>query len=323
MEKYGTFKRPFIVYRTNTEEAYKMTLQLCEYLIVQYQIETIYVESTNDINAIKVFESNKSLQEKYKDYFVTFAVETQKTDICYVLGGDGTVLWANFCYVKYPRPKFITFYVGNLGYLAVYDFKNYKEVIDEIYAMNDNYSLEKRNLANCKICAQEKDGSIQVKQELLALNEITIEKGESLKMINIQLYMNNQPMTKIQCDGLIFATATGSSAYSLSAGGSLMHYEVDALILTAICPFSLSFRPLIIPRSIVMKVFPIKGCDLPIITKDGNCREPLKENEYVEIQLCELTVDFIILHKFIPDRIQLWKEKVIRSLGWNNTFQHN
>ena len=134
--------------------------------------------------------------------------------------------------------------------------------------------------------------------------------------------MDNEPLSEVFCDGIIFASPTGSTAYSLSAGGPLLHYEVEGLVLSSICPFSLSFRPIVIPKDIVLSVKIGKsGCE-PIVVNDGMIVNKLKIGELIEIRLSDGHLDFIVLNKFVPNRSVLWKEKIVQSLGWNNAFKH-
>ena len=141
-------------------------------------------------------------------------------------------------------------------------------------------------------------------------------------MLGFELCFNNEPLTQLWCDGLIFSTSTGSTAYNLSAGGPLMNYDVEGLIITAVCPFSLSFRPVVISKNIVITIKTMKMSPEPRITKDGNSQLLLHENEYAEVKLSDMSVEFVVIHKFIKDRLQLWKMKLVNSLGWNNSFKH-
>lgn len=94
------------------------------------------------------------------------------------------------------------------------------------------------------------------------------------------------------------------------------------MVVTSICPFSLSFRPLVLPKSARMKLKSMKGYPNPSLTKDGNERIILKENEFAEVFLSDSIINFVILNKFIKNRSQLWKDKIVDSLGWNSAFKH-
>ena len=90
-----------------------------------------------------------------------------------------------------------------------------------------------------------------------------------MKMLGLELFLNNEPLTRVFADGLIFSSSIGSTAYNLSAGGPLIHYDVEAMVVTSICPFSLSFRPIVLPKSTVMRLKSMEGYPNPSLTKDG------------------------------------------------------
>lgn len=120
-----------------------------------------------------------------------------------------------------------------------------------------------------------------------------------MKMLGIEIFLNDDALTRVFADGLIFSSANGSTAYNLSAGGPLLNYDVEAMVVTSICPFSLSFRPLVLPKSVRMKLKSMKGYPNPSLTKDGNERIILKENEFAEVFLSDSIINFVILNKFI------------------------
>lgn len=91
-------------------------------------------------------------------------------------------------------------------------------------------------------------------EDKVALNEVVIDRGISPFISNLECYCNNIFVTKIQGDGLIVSTPTGSTAYSLAAGGSMVHPQVPGILFTPICPHSLSSRPLVFPDNIVLKI---------------------------------------------------------------------
>ena len=319
MEKEGSFKRPFLIYRINSEEAYQYAIKICQYILTSFHTEKLYIEHPNKINVQSLFPNDLILQEKYKNKIEHFDIKTENSDLCIILGGDGCCLWANIFYEKKKRPPFITFHLGFLGYLAIYEVSTYEEVITELYKNNKKYSFEQRNLIECNIYHKEQNSEPILKETIYALNEILVERGE---MLGLELFLNNEPLTRVFADGLIFSSSTGSTAYNLSAGGPLIHYDVEAMVVTSICPFSLSFRPIVLPKSTVMRLKSMEGYPNPSLTKDGNKRTLLKEKEYAEICLSDGFIDFIVLDKFIKNRSQLWKEKIVDSLGWNSAFKH-
>jgi NAD kinase len=342
-----TFKRPLIVYKLGSEIAYKYTLKLVEEILKQVDIVEIYVEY-EDIsieNILKHKEENEeesmktidSLRHKIK----LFKLGETIPDLCICLGGDGTTLWCNNLLKNQPRPPFLTFHLGTLGYMAIYKCDQFKEVIKELFAPCKKISYEKRGMISCKINRSKQDLDsictsteciledksklnleVESSTEVTALNDIIIEKGFNVNVISLKIYINDEPLTIVKCDGLILSTSTGSTAYNLSAGGPVVHYDVDALILNAICPHSLSFRSITFPKHIVIKIVPCPvSYNKTYVYCDGKNVQNLDEHTYVEIALSNEYVEFIILENLVCDRVSLWKKKIIEQLGWNNAFQ--
>ncbi len=320
-----SFSKPFLVYRTESENSIIQARNISKYILSKFPIETIYIEKPSEVNSDLVFdtEDEKILREKHKNVFQSFSPETEKSDLCIIIGGDGTCLWANYCYRKNKQPPpFITFHLGFLGYLAIYDINNYKEVFDELE--KGNFLYEKRNLISSELFKY--DDNISNKKKIdnyVALNEMLIQRGSSSKRICLNIFMDNEPLTEVFCDGLIFSSPTGSTAYSLSAGGPLLHYEVEGLTVSSICPFSLSFRAIVIPKGVKLSVrVGGKYNNNPVIVNDGKIIGYLNKENIIDIQLSDEKLNFIVLNKFVPNRNVLWKDKIVQSLGWNSAFKH-
>lgn len=321
-----SFSKPFIVYRTESESSIIQARNISKYILLKFPIETIYIEKPSEVNSDLVFdtEDEKILREKHKNVFQSFLPETEKSDLCIIIGGDGTCLWANYCYRKNPNPPpIITFHLGYLGYLAIYDINKYKEVFDELSEGNLNF--EKRNLISSEIRTIENDNieNMKSKEKFTSLNELLVQRGSSSKMIALNLYIDDEPFTEVFCDGLIFSSPTGTTAYNLSAGGPLLHYEVEGLTVSSICPFSLSFRAIVIPKGVKLSVrVGGKYNNNPVIVNDGKIIGYLNKENIIDIQLSDEKLNFIVLNKFVPNRNVLWKDKIVQSLGWNSAFKH-
>ena len=117
-----------------------------------------------------------------------------------------------------------------------------------------------------------------------ALNEISITRGDAEFMCRFDIYVNDVFLTTMQGDGLIISTPTGSTAYNLSSGGSIVHPECDVICLTPICPHSLSFRPVILPRSSILKIMiPLEARIGAWVAFDGQSRFRMEKNEQLVI----------------------------------------
>lgn len=102
----------------------------------------------------------------------------------------------------------------------------------------------------------EEDKEAKPPTNLLVLNEVVVDRGPSPYLSNIDLFIDGKHVTSVQGDGLIVSTPTGSTAYAVAAGASMIHPSVPAIMITPICPHSLSFRPIVVPAGVELKVFP-------------------------------------------------------------------
>ena len=310
------FTKPFIIYRIESEKALVFARKMVKFLLTTFSdIKEIYIEKPEEVNLNAIFE-NEEDKIKYENKLIKFDSAKEESDICIVIGGDGSCLWANSCYKnRINCPPFITFHLGTLGYLAIYNIENYEEILLEL--SEKKYIFETRNLVSANII----DSNNNVREHFKALNEILIERGSDLKMISLAIFIDNIHFTEVSCDGLIFATPTGSSAYSLSARGPLLHYNVEGLIITSICPFSLSFRPIVVPKNMVLECKIGRYLCEPCISYDGEVGNKLLPGETLRIVMGDDKLSFIILNKYAKERNMLWKNKIVQSLGWNNSFK--
>ena len=323
------FNKPLIVFRIRTPNIYDITRDMIKYLIDSSYVEYVYLENPEQIKKDPVFQD-----EKYDKYFKNFVAETQDSNICIIIGGDGTCLWANQLYKNKPKPPFFCFHGGNLGFLAVYEPENYKKIFDELYTVGE-YNLINRKEINCTVYKKKDEGKKEDKAVDInnfegyekiavynALNELILEKKKN--MSHLYIFLKDKFLAKVSSDGFIASTPTGSTAYSLSAGGPILHNDVQGIIITAICPFSLSFRPIVLPTNVKLRIkhdYERKGCE-SIIKIDGNDKGSLNDDMYLEASLSDETIDFILLKSIQESQDTLWIQKLSKSLGWNYAFNH-
>jgi NAD kinase len=335
------FNKPLIVYRIKSKEVFESTKKIIEYLIKNNYVEYIFLEKLTSMNSQTIFKSNK-----YEKYFKKFNKKTEDSNLCIIIGGDGTCLWANSLYGEKKKPPFLCFQGGNLGFLAIYELQNYESIFEELYKTK-NYKFIHRKEIICSVYEkiqkkEEKnnydDDSINIIDEneinsfegyskkpinvYNALNEVYLEK--TANMSHLYLFLEDHFLAKVSSDGCIFATPTGSTAYSLSAGGPIVHNDVSGIIVTSICPFSLSFRPIVLPSNAKLRVKnnPKFQKSFSTIKMDGNNKGPLDDDHYIEISLSDSSIDFIVLEKTQESLNNLWIEKISKSLGWNYAFTH-
>lgn len=171
----------------------------------------------------------------------------QDVDCMIVLGGDGTVLQA----ARETKKLFIPIIgvnLGTLGYMTEIEPANLEESLDKL--INGEYSKESRMMLNGKVtfhCDKQWE-------EGWALNDIVISRRGSIQMLWLDIYVNGQFLHRYKADGMIVATPTGSSSYSLSAGGPLVEPSAKILMLTAICPHSLNHRSIVLDPEDVIEI---------------------------------------------------------------------
>ena len=362
------FKKPLIVYRFRTEEAHKNAITLIKFLIETNKVEYIYVENMDELNSKVVFGNNEK-----ENYFKKFD-ENEDSNFCIILGGDGTILWANNLYKNKPRPYFISFNAGTLGFLSLYSFDKFKEILNLVYEKGEEcFEPIKRSFVQCKVFKKHNkkeelskimeninnaktvlDSSKNVKNKTIshscffgkckekkeinlskddfteydeyeeidnfyALNEISIERDHS--MLNMDIFLEGHKFTTISADGILFATTTGSTAYSLSAGGPILHNKIDGMIFNAICPFSMSLRPIVFPKGVKFIVRNTgKNRGIPSLLYDGFLKGKIENDMYLEITLSDKYFSYILLEKFRGDYNLVWIEKISSSLGFNRTI---
>lgn len=173
------------------------------------------------------------LQEKKIEIFLTS--EIKKVDFAIIIGGDGTFLRAAKQIIENPQIDVLAINGGSLGFLTEIRLEDAFAVIDDY--LNGNYKAKKKGLL-----------AIEVKGETYdALNEVVISKGGVMtNLLKISAYDNGEYINTYRADGLILATPTGSTAYSLSAGGPIISSDLEVIALTPIAPHNLSTRPIII-----------------------------------------------------------------------------
>jgi len=202
-----------------------------------------------------------------------------------VLGGDGTLLSVARV-VEGTGVPILGVNVGGLGFLTEVTLEELYQTLEKVF--NNEFTMEERLLLKAQILRQGE----QVAQSF-ALNDVVVSKGTLAKMIQLEIYVNRQFVTALRGDGVILSTPTGSTAYSLSAGGPILHPSVDALILTPICPHTLTNRPIVIPDRVKIEVI-LKSKDEGVMaTFDGQVGFSLRQEDIVEIGASETKTKLI------------------------------
>lgn len=206
----------------------------------------------------------------------TLAEIGQQADLAVVVGGDGNMLGAARVLARYDI-KVIGINRGNLGFLTDLDPDNAQQQLDEV--LQGNYFVESRFLLEAQVCKSDCSPRIGC-----AINEVVLHPGKVAHMIEFEVYIDEVFAFSQRSDGLIISTPTGSTAYSLSAGGPILTPSLEAIVLVPMFPHTLSARPLVINSSSTIRLrFSSRRSDLEI-SCDSQIALPIQEGEDVLIR---------------------------------------
>jgi NAD+ kinase len=207
-----------------------------------------------------------------------------------VLGGDGTFLSAVRWLADQQAPL-LGVKFGEVGFLAEASEERLFDAVASI--LEKPFATRPRMRLRAEVWRQD-----QMLASEGVLNDVVINKGALARLAHIKTYVNDGFLTDYRADGLIVATPTGSTAYSLAAGGPIMHPTVQGILLTPICPFTLTNRPLIVPDNAVIKIQLAEKSENIILTFDGQVGLPIDEQNTIVVRKDPLAVNMIVL----PDR---------------------
>ncbi len=258
-----------IIYRSDSPIALEAS-KFCEEVLKAKNIKSNRIESDFHKDEIEKYLCNSDLQP----------------DIGIVLGGDGTFLKCANALADYNIPLLSINIGGNLGFLTqeknfLFD-KSFIEILE-----TEEYIMDFRNRLNCNVCISGANPDKNIIKSYDALNDFYFKSvEEDISPTNqIQIEIDNEKVNEYKGDGLIISTSTGSTAYSMAAGGPIVHPNVDAMIINPICPMSLASRPIVIPNTSKVIIKPVKKSKGAIkLWRDGSKCMTIKEDYYCEIK---------------------------------------
>ena len=268
------FKSVGLVARYDKKSALKLTEKLSKYL--EEKSLNVFIEDT--------------LADKVSTYEKFIPLSEMKTDFIITIGGDGTILRTCLASTE-PEPPILTINMGVRGFLTEVEPKNAYEAVDRI--LKGKFKIEK-----CTKLA------ITVGKEPMpdALNDVVISACEPSKILYTQICKDGKPILKSQADGLIVATQTGSTGYSLSAGGPVLDQEVEAFVLTPICSLTV-FRSLVFPSASTL-AFKVERPKEMLVLVDGNYRKLVSADETIRVTRSKNVTSFIRFEPNFYDRIR-------------------
>lgn len=300
---------------------------------------TVYVEKTfeNEESMAKLHAKSNPGKLKYWTSELC-SKSPQLFDFVITLGGDGTVLYTSWLFQKIVPPV-LSFALGSLGFLTPFDFKNHTSNISGVF--QDGVTAALRMRVECQIYRAQRNENGELLKDhadlhedltrtdnhgedtepnhspdecFTILNDLVVDRGPNPFMSSTELYGDDEHMTSIAADGVVISTPTGSTAYSLSAGGSLCHPEIPAILISPICPHTLSFRPLLVPDSMVLRVaVPYDSRSTAWASFDGRNRTEIKQGDYVRISASRFPFPTVLRGRQTGD----WFESISRTLNWN------
>ncbi|KAJ4856243.1 ATP-NAD kinase domain-containing protein [Trichoderma breve] len=265
-------------------------------------------------------------------------------DFVITLGGDGTVLYASWLFQRIVPPV-LSFALGSLGFLTKFDFEDFKPILNSAFSKGVTVSLRLR--FECTVMRSvkrktpdsesEEDGNeLHYKRDLVEeligeenederthrpegtfeiLNELVVDRGPNPTMSYTEIFGDDEHFTSVLADGICVSTPTGSTAYNLAAGGSLCHPENPVMLVTSICAHTLSFRPIILPDTIVLRVgVPYNARTASWASFDGRERVELSPGDYVTVSASRYPFASVQTE---GRRSEDWINSISGKLGWN------
>ncbi|KAK3111020.1 hypothetical protein LTR53_014114 [Teratosphaeriaceae sp. CCFEE 6253] len=339
----------FLLTKAHDQTLIAKTRDMTHYLLAHSnsagQPYTVWVEDTMRENPVFAAEAVLAQDPSYKDRLRYWTNELCKKkphtfEICIALGGDGTVLYASWLFQRVVPPV-MSFALGSLGFLTKFDFDNYPAILTKAFRDGVTVSLRLRfeaTVMRARARDSPRDPSVPAPprdliDEIIGdssddvtthtphcshniLNDVVLDRGSAATMSSIEIFGDEEHFTTVQADGVCVATRTGSTAYNLAAGGSLCHPENPVILVTAIAPHTLSFRPIILPDTIVLRLgVPYDARASCWASFDGKERTELKPGDYVTVSASRFPFPSVLP---LDRRSEDWVDSISRTLNWNN-----
>ena len=208
-----------------------------------------------------------------------------ETDLIVVLGGDGTMISAARLVGRRETPVLGINY-GSLGYLTEFRIEELFLALDTVLA--GNYKIDRRVMLDAE--HRRRGETIAIGR---VLNDVVINKSVLARIIGIEVWLNEHFVNSFRADGLIVSTPTGSTAYNLSAGGPIIYPSMNAVVLTPICPFTLTNRPIVVPDTAEIKLVLSHENEGVVLTLDGQVGYQMQTGDTVSIRKSATTFNLV------------------------------
>ncbi|KAJ5041884.1 hypothetical protein NUH16_003289 [Penicillium rubens] len=341
-----TVKSVFIVSKTHDESLVSSTRKVARWLLSKERDipYNVYVErrleTHPDFGALQLRQEEPSAKGRLKFWDPKLAQEQPHLfDFVITLGGDGTVLYTSWLFQR-TVPPVLSFALGSLGFMTNFNYADYQGILEN--AFRDGVVVSLRLRFECTVMrskARLRDSharfltSRDLVEELMGeegedtlthtpdrayeiLNDVVLDRGPNPTMSQIELFGNDEHFTTLLADGICIGTPTGSTAYNLAAGGSLSHPENPVILVTAICAHTLSFRPIILPDTIVLRMgVPYDARTSSWASFDGRERIELHPGDYVTVSASRYPFAVVLPQ---GRRSENWVHSISKTLNWNS-----
>jgi NAD+ kinase len=237
---------------------------------------------------------------KDNPYPVFLASVAEPIDLAIVLGGDGTALGAARHLAPQGIPILAINVGGHLGFLTEpFELLQQGEVLWQ-RLLNDRYAVQRRMMLRAMLHEGNRTNLEPMSDTYFALNEMCVKPAaiDRTPVSTLEMEVDGEIVDQYQGDGLIVATPTGSTGYTVSANGPLVHPGLDAMVITPICPMSLSSRPIVLPAGSVVSIWPLADLDLSTkLWMDGIQATSIWPGQRVDVRMAENPAHFIILRE--------------------------
>ncbi|KAL4887374.1 ATP-NAD kinase-like domain-containing protein [Aspergillus karnatakaensis] len=337
-------KTIFLVTKAGDESVIDSTREVTKWLLskdrgteyVLYVENKLRVDPEFDYEGL--LKEEPSVKEQLKFWDTKLATEEAHLfDFVVTLGGDGTVLYTSWLF-QHVVPPVLSFSLGSLGFLTKFDFNDYENILTsaiqdgvlvslrlrfECTIMRSNphkretpASKKQRDLVD-ELIGVETEGTLSHRPDGVVhiLNDLVVDRGPNPTMSSIELFGGDEHFTTLQADGVCIATPTGSTAYNMAAGGSLSHPDNPVILITAICAHTLSFRPIILPDTVVLRVgVPYDARTSSWASFDGRQRVELLPGDYVTVSASRYPFANVLPPGRRGDD---WMHSLSKTLNWN------
>ncbi|XP_020284126.1 NAD kinase-like isoform X3 [Pseudomyrmex gracilis] len=307
---YRTPLTVLVIKKVRDSSVLRPFVELVTWLIQEKRMVVFVEASVLDDPPLARDAKFQSIREKLQTFKDRIELQN-RIDFIVCLGGDGTLLYASMLFQE-SVPPVMAFHLGSLGFLTPFEFNNFQEQVNNV--LEGHAALTLRSRLMCTIVRKNEEQP-ETRTNIQVLNEVVVDRGPSPYLSNIDLFIDGKHVTNVQGDGLIVSTPTGSTAYAVAAGASMIHPSVPAIMITPICPHSLSFRPIVVPAGVELKI--MANCNarnVAYVSFDGgNNQQELRAGDSLSVTTSIYPVPSICA----ADQMTDWFDSLAECLHWN------